>query len=230
MAGLKHEQLGLEGGLYKPLSDADVEKISEAAFELLEKSGMAIYSDTAFEALKSAGGAADEETRVVRMSRSMVEDAIASNPSSITLYSRDGENDVVLEDSRVHYGTGGTAVYVLDPDTHERRLSEVRDLILNARLVEALGNVHLHTINVFPHDVEKREEIDVNRFFHSMDHTRKHLMGGVYTLEGTRQVVRMAEMVAGGPEKLRERPFISFITLIISPFKIDKEYGEMTCY
>jgi trimethylamine--corrinoid protein Co-methyltransferase len=29
---------------------------------------------------------------------------------------------------------------------------------------------------------------------------------------------------------LREAPFVSFITLIISPFKIDDHYGEMTCY
>jgi len=40
----------------------------------------------------------------------------------------------------------------------------------------------------------------------------------------------MAEMIAGSPEALRERPFVSFITLIISPFKIDDLYGEMTCY
>jgi trimethylamine--corrinoid protein Co-methyltransferase len=40
----------------------------------------------------------------------------------------------------------------------------------------------------------------------------------------------MAEMIAGGTEPLRERPFVSFITLMISPFKIDKDYGEMTCY
>jgi trimethylamine--corrinoid protein Co-methyltransferase len=40
----------------------------------------------------------------------------------------------------------------------------------------------------------------------------------------------MAEMIAGGEEALRERPFVSFITLIISPFKIDRDYGEMTCF
>jgi trimethylamine--corrinoid protein Co-methyltransferase len=55
-------------------------------------------------------------------------------------------------------------------------------------------------------------------------------MGGVYSPAGCRQVVEMAELIAGSPEALRERPFVSFITLIISPFKIDEHYGEMTCY
>jgi len=103
-------------------------------------------------------------------------------------------------------------------------------VVLNARIIDALENVHLHTINVFPHDIEDRDDIDVNRFFHSLDNTTKHVMGGVYSLGGCKKVVEMARMIAGGEEELRARPFVSFITLIISPFKIDDQYGEMTCY
>jgi trimethylamine--corrinoid protein Co-methyltransferase len=224
------EAPGIRAGLYRPLSEGDVRRVAEAAFDVLAGSGVAVYSQTAMAALRAAGAEADEQSRVVRLPRSLVEDAIASNPSSITLYSRDGRNDVVLEDSRVHYGTGGTALYVLDLDTGQRRPAEVRDVILNARLVDALDHVHMETINVFPHDVVERDDIDVNRFFHSLDHTTKHVMGGVYTLTGCRKVVRMAEAIAGGGEELRRRPFVSFITLIISPFKIDDDYGEMTCY
>jgi trimethylamine--corrinoid protein Co-methyltransferase len=167
---------------------------------------------------------------VVRFPRSLVEDAIASNPSSITLCSRDGEHDVVLAGNRVHYGTGGTALYVLDSDTHQRREATVADVVLNARLIDALPNVHLHTINVFPHDVPETDHIDVNRFYHSLNHTTKHVMGGIYSLAGCKRVVELAELIAGSPEALRERPFVSFITLIISPFKIDDHYGQMSCY
>jgi len=97
-------------------------------------------------------------------------------------------------------------------------------------MVEALENIHGFTINVFPTEIEQKDQIDVNRFFHALDNTNKHVMGGIYSLAGCRNVVRMAEMIAGGEEALRRQPFISFITLIISPFKIDKDYGEMTCY
>ena len=221
---------GLEGGLYRPLDEAGVKRIADAALDVLERSGMAVYSESARGALAEAGGIVDEATSVVRMPRAMVEDAIASNPSSITLASRDGRHDVVLEGTRVHYGTGGTALYVLDPDQGQRRPAETRDVILNARLIDALDHVHLHTINVFPHDVENQDDIDINRFFHSLDHTTKHVMGGIYSLAGCKKVVRMAETVAGGPDALRERPFVSFITLIISPYKVDAHYGEMTCF
>ncbi len=230
MSRPEHTRPGIPASPYKPLSDSDVRRIADAAFEILEKSGMMVFPETGFEAFKAAGAPADESTKVVRLPRGMVEDAIASNPSSITLHSRDGENDAVLEKNRVHYGTGGTAIYVLDPDTGECRHSTTDDVILNARLMHELENVHVFTINVFPNEIEVKDNIDVNRFFHSLDNTTKHVMGGIYSMTGCQKVVRMAEMIAGSGEALCEKPFISFITLIISPFKVDKDYGEVTCY
>jgi trimethylamine--corrinoid protein Co-methyltransferase len=227
---LKHAQAGLRASLYKPLSETDTCKIANAAFEILSESGIQVNSPTAFKAFKSAGAITEQETGIVRLPKGLVEDAIDSNPSSITLYSRDGKNDIVLEENRVHYGTGGTAIYVLDPDSGRRRPSTIQDVILNARVVDALKNIHLFTINVFPNEIEEKNAIDENRFFHAMDNTTKHVMGGIYSLAGCKKVVKMAELIAGSPQTLRKKPFISFITLLISPFKIDEHYGEMTCY
>lgn len=230
MTKARREVPGIKASLYRPLTEVEVRRIVDAAFEVLSKSGVAVYSPTAFEAFKAAGAQADEETRIVRLPRSLVEDAIASNPSSVTLCSRNGGYDAVLEKNRVHYGTGGTAIYVLDPDTGERRPSTTEDVILNARLVDALEHIHVFTINVFPNEIEDQNHIDVNRFFHALDNTTKHVMGGVYSMAGCRKVVEMAEVIADGARALRRRPFVSFITLIISPFKIDRDYGEITCY
>jgi trimethylamine--corrinoid protein Co-methyltransferase len=207
-----------------------VRKIVGEAMTVLEKAGMLVYAPSARQALAAAGAAVDNETLLVRLPRRLVEDAVASNPSSVTLCSRDGSADVALEGNRVYYATGGTAIYVLDPDSQERRPSTLQDVALNARFVEALDNIHAFTINVFPNDIEEKDHIDVNRFFHSLANTRKHVMGGLYSQEGCRRTVAMAEMIAGGADALRARPFVSFITLVISPLKIDKNYGEMTCY
>ena len=230
MSPLPHERPGLPGALYKPLTDADVKKITDASFEVLEKSGMLVFSPTARAAFADAGAKVDQQAQRVWLPKSLVEDAIASNPSSITLHSRDDEFDCVLEDSRVHYGTGGTAIYVIDPDTGERRPTTTEDVILNAQFVQALENIHLFTINVFPNEIKDVNNIDANRFFHAFDNTTKHVMGGIYSMSGCQEVVEMAQMVAGSPEALAKEPFVSFITLVISPFKIDDIYGEITCY
>ncbi len=225
----QHAQV-YQSDLYRPLTDRQVQKIAGEALRILEKGGMLVHSRTGRAALRQAGARVDESTGVVRFPRALVEDAVSSNPSSITLHARKPGYDVVLEKNRVHYGTGGTAIYVLDPETGERRPSTIEDVILNARMVEQLENIHLFTINVFPNEIQSRDHIDVNRFFHSLDNTAKHVMGGLYSLAGCRRAVEMAEELAGGARALAGRPFVSFITLIISPFKIDDQYGEMTCY
>lgn len=226
----KQATLGIPASPYQPLDESGVRKVADAAMEVLVKSGMTVYSDTAFEAFRAAGGQVDTNTRNVQLSRSLVEDAIASNPSSITLFSRNGEHDAVLERDRVHYATGGTAIYVLDPDTGERRPSTLEDVILNARMVDVLEHIHAFTINVFPNEIKQKDHIDANRFFHALDNTTKHVMDGIYSIRGCQDVIRMAQMIAGSAEALREQPFVSFITLVISPFKIDRDYGEMACY
>lgn len=226
----KHQHPGLQGGLYRPLSPDDVGKVAEDSFRILEEGGIQVFSSTARDAFRKAGAEVDDSRCLVKLPRSLVEDAIDSNPSSVTLHARNDKFDCVLEGSRVHYGTGGTAIYVLDPDTGERRPSTLYDVALNAKCVEVLDNIHLFTINVFPNELKDRDTIDVNRFFHALDNTTKHVMGGIYSLQGCRRAVAMAEQIAGGAEALKARPFVSFITLIISPFKIDDHYGEMTCF
>jgi trimethylamine--corrinoid protein Co-methyltransferase len=220
---------GLRGGHYKPLSDDDLKTIVDEAMGLLERSGMNIYSSKAREYLTSAGAELSGNGLTVRFPRSLVEDAIASAPSRVVLHGRSPEDDIVLEDSRVYYGTGGTAIYVMDLETGKRRYSTVEDVKLNARITDALEHVHLFTINVFPNDVKENDQIDINRFYWSLQNTSKHVMGGIYSLKGTQQVIEMAGMLAGGLDELREKPFVSFITLVISPFKIDHLYGDITC-
>lgn len=218
------------GGQYRPLADDDCARIIEAALTVLSETGAIVATDSGREALRVAGAEVDEGARIVRFPRSMVEDAIASAPDSVTLCGRDPEFDCVLERDRVHLGTGGTALYVLDRDTGSRRYSTNADVADCARLTDALQNLHVFTINVFPNEIRQQDDIDVNRFYWSLRNTRKHVMGGVYSLAGTRQAVELAQMVAGGAEALRRRPFVSFISLVISPLKIDDIYGEISCF
>ncbi len=221
---------GIKGGYYKPLSDPDLQTIINEAIGLLERSGIHVYSQKARSYLLKAGAEAADDGLTIRLPRGQVEDAIASAPSRVVLHGRSPAHEVVLEDSRVYFGTGGTAIYVMDLETGNRRHSTLEDVKLNARITDALEHVHLFTINVFPNNIKDNDHIDINRFFWSLLHTSKHVMGGIYSMRGTQQVVEMASLLAGGLRELRARPFVSFITLVISPFKIDRLYGDITCF
>jgi len=219
---------GLQGGRYRPLSDSDVEQIHRTVLRVFSEVGVQVNHPEALEIFRKAGARVDGVSRVVKFEEAMVMDLIGQAPATVNLCGRapDGSLDLEIGGTRVYLGTGGTALNVQDPGCDDRRPSELRDIMKMARLVDALENIHFYMLNVFPNDVD-RGDIDVNRFGAALNHTRKHIMGGVYTVDGIRNVIRMAELVAGSPEALRQRPFISMVACIISPFKLDEEYGRL---
>ncbi len=220
---------GQKGGQYRPFSDADAHKIDASVRLLLEKSGVRVYSKTSLEAFRKAGVAVTDGN-LVKISSALLDDCLASAPSKVVLCGRDPQNDLVLEGSNCYLGTGGTAINVLDLQTGKRRPSTTNDVAMMAKVMDALDYISFFVVNVFPNEITNRDEVDVNRFYHAFKHTSKHVMGGIYSPSGLENVVKMAAEIAGGMDKLRARPFVSFITLIISPFKIDDVYGEFTAY
>jgi len=217
---------GLFGGSYRPLTPEAISKINETALRIIEEIGCKVNSEIALEALEVAGASVDKEQRRVRLPREKALALIGKAPSEVRLCGRDEKHDIHLGGTRVHTGTGGTALYIYEPATGQKRQATLTDLKRIAKLVDNLDNIHLFLLPTYPNDLPL-EQVDVNRFFAGLDNTTKHIMGGVYTLDGTRQVMRMAEMAAGSAEALRQRPLVSIIACSISPFIIDGEYGDM---
>lgn len=218
----------MAGGRYTPLTMEDIEKIHQTTLRVFDEVGVQVNYPEALQAFSDAGAAIDKDSNIVRLKPSQVEDLLATAPSSVILHGREenGEHDLAIGGNKVYMGTGGTALNVQDPGSLEARRSELRDVMNMARLVESLDNIHFYMLNVYPGDLPV-EEIDVNRFGAALNRTRKHIMGGVYTVEGVRSVIRMAEKIAGSAEALRQKPFISMVACPISPFKLDESYGEL---
>jgi trimethylamine--corrinoid protein Co-methyltransferase len=220
---------GLSGGQYLPLTDSDIEQIHQTNLKVFAEIGVQVNFPEARELFRKAGATVDDATRIVKIPPALFQDLIATAPAIVTLYGRADDDglDCEIGGDKVYIGTGGTALNVQDPGENNCRRSRLTDIMQIARLVEALDNIHFYMLNVYPNDLSV-EQVDVNRFGAALNRTRKHIIGGVYTVEGVRNVIRMAEIIAGSPEKLRERPFISMVTCPISPFKLDEMYGQLT--
>jgi len=217
---------GLTGDRYKPLTEEAVSRVHQTAMRIIEEIGFEVNSKIALEIFKQAGARIDHEKNRVRLPQEKVLELIGKAPSEIRLCGQDEKHDIFLGGNRVYAGTGGTALYIYDNDTAQKRLATLEDLKNIARLVDKLDNIHLFMLPTYPNGLPV-EQIDVNRFFTGLDNTTKHVMGGVYTQDGVEQVIRMATMVAGSAEALRQRPLISMVTCSISPLKMDDKYGDL---
>jgi len=216
----------IPGGQYRPLTDEGIRRIHESSLTLLSEIGVEVHSRLAFEVFRQRGATCDPAKKLVKISRAMVEDAVAKAPKRVVLCGREEKHDLYCEGKNVHMGTGGTVLNVIDLETGAKRPTTLKDVRDIARLCDALENVHFMVLPVYPNDLPP-EDVDLNRFHSSILNCSKHLMGGIYTLQGTLDIIRMAERIAGSPKALRERPFVSFITCVVSPLKMDDLYGDI---
>ncbi len=213
---------GLSGGLYQPLSPANIETIHEASLTILEKTGIAYESglEATIDLLENNGATVDRSRSRVFLSRDLVETQAQKAPERVVLYSRDGDYDLDLTQHRVYLGSGGAAIKIIDLETGDARPSTLNDLYQLARLVDNLDNIHFFLRPCIPTDIPE-DAYDANVFFMCLKGTRKHVMAGVNNEEGFHTVLDLASMLAGTHEKLTEKPFISIIaSFAISPLKL----------
>jgi len=217
---------GLAGGSFKPLTEESIGQVHQTAMRIIEEIGFEVNSLTALELFEKYGAQVNRKERRLRLSQNKAMELIKMAPSEVKLCGQDEKHDILLGGARVYLGTGGTALYIYEPGTGQKRQATLVDLQQIARLVDQLDNIHLFMLPTYPNELPV-EQVDVNRFFAGLDNTSKHVMGGVYTLEGVKQVIRMAQIIAGSVQALRQRPLISMVACSISPMKMDGHYGDL---
>ncbi len=212
------------GGQYQPLEQKEIQRLHDSALSVLYNTGVQVDSKEALAVFEKGGAIVDGNSNRVRFRPIIIENALRNVPQGVTLFSRDGLHDLRLERTNVYLGTGGAAPDVDDLDTEMERPAVLQDVANFARLVDALGNLHFYVRPCTASAEVPREYLGLNEFYAAISNTSKHVMGAACTVEDARNIIRMAEIIAGGSEALRKRPFISFITgLIISPLKFDPE-------
>jgi trimethylamine--corrinoid protein Co-methyltransferase len=217
---------GLEGGRYRPLSEADVHRIHDAALQVLEQTGVEVFESECRHILAQAGATIDATRNRVFLSRQLVEGALKLVNRNVVLYSKNGQTDLQLRGKRVHLGTGGAAVRVLDLESGQPRDSILRDLYDIGRLVERLDNIHFYLRPVVARDLSN-DDIDINTFYACLTATHKHVMGGCYFAEKIADIKRMGTIIAGGEDAFLARPFLSLnLGWMVSPLRFASETTE----
>ncbi len=207
---------GMSGGTYKPLSDESVARIHAAALDALETIGLQNAPRSGIEAMVSAGAIAGDDGRL-RFPRALVEDMLARAARDITLCARDSKYDLELSGNRVHYGTAGAAVHIVDVENREYRDSTVRDLLHAAQIVQALDNVHFFQRPMVCRDITDNLELDLNTIYAACTGTAKHV-GTSFSEPGhVPEALELLHLIAGGEEAWRARPFVSNSNCFVVP-------------
>lgn len=207
---------GMDGGTYTPLTPTQMDRIHATALDALEQIGLADAPPSGVAYLSKAGAILGDDGRI-RFPRALIEDTIARANRSVTLMGREAQHDLELSGHRVHYGTAGAAVHLVEADGRNYRECGVQDLHDAAHIADTLDNIHFLQRPMVCRDISDNLEMDVNSIYACCAGTTKHI-GTSFTLpEYVKHGVELLHMIAGGEDKWRERPFVSNTNCFVVP-------------
>ncbi|MEP3297026.1 MAG: trimethylamine methyltransferase family protein [Pseudoruegeria sp.] len=207
---------GLTGGTYKPLSDAEILRIHTAALDALEQIGLADAPPSGVKTMVAAGALLGHDGRL-RFPRALVEDMLSKAARGITLCGRSEKHDLDLSGNRVHYGTAGAAVHMVDVHGNTYRESTLRDLHDAARIVDHLDNIHFLQRPMVARDVIGNYPLDINTIYACVSGTTKHVGTSFVEPETVDGCIDLLHMIAGSEAQWRGRPFVSNSNCFVVP-------------
>ena len=203
------------------LTTEEVQKIHDATLWIIENVGVRFPSKRALEIWEANGAAVDHEKKIVRAKPQLIEDALKKCPPKYILAARDPEQDCSLDGNHVYLGTDGCGVEVIDIETGQKRTSQLSDVRDISRLADATEEVGFHWVPVSAQDVppEARGLHEVRAIW---ENSTKHVQTeSIYNADEAKAAIEMAALIAGGKDKLRERPVLSLMQCTAPPLGHD---------
>jgi trimethylamine---corrinoid protein Co-methyltransferase len=207
---------GMEGGRYQALRPADIEKIHEAALDVLATIGIADAIPSCIELMTSKGCTLSPEGRLL-FPRALIDETLQMAARRFPLYAQDPRHDLEPWGTKVYFGTAGAAVYIVDPVTGEYRESTSQDCYDIARLVDTMEHIHFYQRTVVPRDLPDPAEMDINTCYLSVAGTTKHVGTSWVHPDHLEASIQMLHHIAGGEKAWRERPFVSQSNCFVVP-------------
>jgi trimethylamine--corrinoid protein Co-methyltransferase len=159
---------------------------------------------------------------VVKAPGQLIEDALKQAPPGYTLAAREPEQDLPLDGNHVFVGTDGCGVEVIDLESGQKRRSCWQDVADIAWVADYVEEVGFHWVPVSAQD-KPPESRGLHELLAVWENSTKHVQTeSVYASEAeARAAVEMAAAIAGGRERLRERPILSIMQCTAPPLGHD---------
>ncbi len=213
---IKPVKMGMSSGRYQPLSPSEIEQIHEAVLDVLENIGLSLATPGCIKHCTSVGAIYGDDERL-RFPRALVKQVIADANRDFVLCGRDPKHDIHPLGSKVHFGTAGAAVHVVDVEKNEYRESYLKDIYDAARIVDVQDNIHFFQRPMVARDMENALDLDINTLYACFAGTKKHIGSSISFPENIEPVIDMIYKVAGGEEAFRARPFVSMSCCFVVP-------------
>jgi trimethylamine:corrinoid methyltransferase-like protein len=196
-----------------------LEMLKAKVFGLLAQRGVKMDHSEVLNILDKAGANVDLDGKIVRFTKSFLEEQISKAPNKITLVGRDGKNklEIPRKDGTFYTRTNTGAQSWIDLETGKYRRITSSDVAAWARLADKLEQISFCAYPV-PSDAPTAT-LDVHALRLMLLNSQKHIWVQPYTNESVEYLIRLSAVAAGGEEALKTNPLVSFITCSLTPLE-----------
>lgn len=207
------------------LSREDCAKIHEASLELLQTTGIVVPSPKAQTLFCDHGARLDKTAKRVFLPPGLVEKALSTIPSRITIPGRTKDRSCVMGGDSLGFVNFGSTVWVNDIHTGERRKSVTEDVVQVTRIMDSL-----ESLDILISMLNATEKSPVTETLHTlaamMANTTKPVEAIPPTADLIPKMALMGEAVLGR-EAFRKRPFFFTGVCVVSPLQLVDDCAEV---
>lgn len=206
-----------------PLDAAKLAHITDTAFEILQRIGVSQAPADIRDLALNNGAVARADGRIT-FPRALVEDMIAEACKRVELPGYVRDRGIEVGGGKVHIGTGGAAVQVLDAATGSFRDSTLQDLYGLMRIVDACDSIHYSLRPVVARDLEDPLTLDINTAFAAMKATSKPIGTSFFEPANVEPVIDMFDAALGGEGAFARQPFcFASVCHVVPPLTLAEE-------
>jgi len=194
--------------VYDILSEADVQKILNATFQLMSEIGVAFDPDPKVLDYFAKAGCEITPDNVVKFERDLVENCLATVSKSMKIWNRDASDYLEIKEGATSFFPGMTCIEVIDIETGEPRESTREDIATIARVADALPNIDGVCVPVIDVPCPTLHG-EIGGFVAMAENTTKPLEYLCDNSIAFDAVIEMAAAIRGGMDRLAEKPYFT---------------------
>ncbi|MFB6184482.1 MAG: trimethylamine methyltransferase family protein [Haloarculaceae archaeon] len=215
---MTHDLSTVDAPPLEKLTEDGLDAIHDVSIEIIEDVGIKVAHEEAREYLADAGARVDDESEIVEVPESLVEDCLGKPPSSFTLHGRNpdrnagvGDGDTTLTST---YGAPNVLRY--DEGRRSSTIDDYEDLAKIAQMQDVIGctGYNLCEPTDVPQEVKHYEMVR-----RSLELTDKPVMGSTYGEDRARASLEMVG-IANDDREL-SKPYMTGIINTVSPRTLD---------
>jgi len=203
------------------LSEDEKTQVHERSLKILAETGVKVDTAKGRQYLKDAGAEVNENSKIVKFPRALVEESLRLAPKDFTLGARRPGWDLSMNAGECTLMIDGEGISVIDRKTGEHRPSTYNDWWEATRLTDALDEFGVYWDMVERSNAGESISSAVKNWRHIFSNFSKHVQDASPNAEFSPWLLEIIQAIFGDKETVRRTHPFSFLVCPKSPLEID---------